>query len=607
MIKSKTNWKRLRKHLVVFVLLFGFLVLLGGCVPKTAESITLSKTEVTLEVGDKVDITATVLPNDLKEVVIEWSSNKNTVAYVNQTGEITAAGEGTAVITAKVDEVSATVTVVVLPIPEEYNVDFNSNGGNGVASQTVIEGSKVIKPSIPLKDGYLFENWYTDENLTSPFNFDTEITKDMVLYAKWDIVEYTVTFNTNEGTAVTAKKVEHGSKLSIPLVPKRTGYIFVGWFKDSDLLMAYDFNTVVESNFTLYAKWQVGKANVTFVSNGGTPTPSIEVTIGEKVSKPLDPSKDGNIFNAWYADYGLTRIYDFNAPVIGNINLYAKWDVDLSNFIKVEFEPNGGSFPLSSTNAFIKAGVDPVQLYEESIAFDGNMGEQSLYSSFVFILTSNRRSTWWSAAGLKKNDAGMYVVTKIVAAGLPDTGEFEDCDYIITAWTDSGSAHTFVNSIKVGQIVTALGFTEDMVPGAADGAAIYVYEQGANYAEINANNFELNDSLPVPVKSGNDFLGWYGTVDLSGEPITKVTESTKLYAKWELSSATVTFDVGTGSPVASQTIVGSGKATKPEDPTLVGYTFGGWYISTLYTPPVYDFDRIVDHDLTLYAHWIANE
>jgi uncharacterized repeat protein (TIGR02543 family) len=277
----------------------------------------------------------------------------------------------------------------------------------------------------------------------------------------------------------------------------------------------------------------------------------------------------------------------------------------MSNFFKIEFETNGGTFPLSSTNAFIKAGVDPVQLFEESIAFDGNMGEQTLYSSFVFILTSNRRSTWWTGVGLEKNDAGVYVVTKVVPAGMPDSGEFTNCDYLITAWTDSGSAHSFVNSIKMGQIVTASGFTEDMVPGAVDGAAIYVYEAGSNHNEINANNFELNDALPSPVKTGYDFLGWYGTADVSGEPVTKATEAKKLYAKWELSTATVTFVVGSGSQVQSQTIVGSGKAIKPTDPTLDGFTFGGWYISTLYTPPVYDFETIVSRDLTLYAQWIA--
>lgn len=66
---------------------------------------------------------------------------------------------------------------------------------------------------------------------------------------------YTVTFISNRGTAVASQKVEHGKTARRPAPPKRTGYTFVNWYRDSRLTQVYNFNSPVTSNITLYAKW----------------------------------------------------------------------------------------------------------------------------------------------------------------------------------------------------------------------------------------------------------------------------------------------------------------------------------------------------------------
>jgi uncharacterized repeat protein (TIGR02543 family) len=71
------------------------------------------------------------------------------------------------------------------PAVNEYTITFDCKGGSEVASQTVKEGEKATKPEDPSYEGYTFGGWYRDEKLTKEFDFDTEITTDYTLYAKW--------------------------------------------------------------------------------------------------------------------------------------------------------------------------------------------------------------------------------------------------------------------------------------------------------------------------------------------------------------------------------------------------------------------------------------
>lgn len=595
------SWKRINRIFVYIVFLFSMIIILGGCAKK-AESITLSETDITLRVGDKKTITATVLPADLKEVKIDWSSDNITIAFVNDAGEITAAAVGNAVITAEIDKVKATVNVAVLRSLEEFEVVFDSKGGTQVDNQTVLEGSKVEIPTAPTREGYNFAGWYTNAITTTVYDFEKPVESDLILYAKWDIVKYTITFDTNEGSNISPRSVNHGSRLLTPIIPKRTGYDFSGWYIDEDLTTAYDFDEEVYTNFTLYAKWELTTHNVTFAANGGTAVPSVQVTHGNKIAAPTPPTKTDYVFAGWYTDVSFSTPFDFDNPITSNTTLYAKWDFYVSNYLEVEFELNGGYIPISSSNSFVRAGVMPIQSYEEGISFNGNMFDESIYPTHVYIITFNENPQWWAGVGLKKNNYGLYTATVIQIVGETNANAFKDCDYIITAWSDSGSAYNFVSSIELGQIVAIEGFNESQAYGEVQGGAIHIYESESNYTKVNANLFPENDTLPRPAKPGYRFVGWYETSDFSGSAVTKVTKATKLYAKWELTAYEVTFDANGGSQVPAQTVFGASTITKPVDPVREGYVFKGWYTSKLFANQ-WDFNNVISWKFTLYALW----
>ncbi len=66
-----------------------------------------------------------------------------------------------------------------------YTVKFNTNGGSQVANQSVDRNDKVEMPDSPTKDGYIFDGWYTNDALTTAYNFESPVVKGFTLYAKW--------------------------------------------------------------------------------------------------------------------------------------------------------------------------------------------------------------------------------------------------------------------------------------------------------------------------------------------------------------------------------------------------------------------------------------
>jgi len=140
----------------------------------------------------------------------------------------------------------------------KWKVTFNTDGGEPVDVQNVKDGEKIDTNKVNTsKDGYKFLGWYSGDE---KFDFETIITKDITLTAKWEKVQtedtrtkYTVTFDSKEGSKVPAQSVVENGTAKKPTDPKRTGYTFKGWYLGET---AYNFSTKVTKNITLTAKWE---------------------------------------------------------------------------------------------------------------------------------------------------------------------------------------------------------------------------------------------------------------------------------------------------------------------------------------------------------------
>ena len=215
-------------------------------------------------------------------------------------------------------------------VTEVYTVTFDSYGGTPVPpTQEVEYGHTATKPADPTLKGYTFAFWYLgeDEQNATAYDFDTPVTENITLTAKWNINKYTVTFNSYGGTPVPpAQEVEYGLTATKPADPTLKGYTFAFWYlgEDEQNATAYDFDTPVTENITLTAKWNINKYTVTFNSYGGTPVPPAqEVEYGLTATEPAAPEKTGYTFDGWYLG---DEKYDFSAAVEQNITLTAKWE-----------------------------------------------------------------------------------------------------------------------------------------------------------------------------------------------------------------------------------------------------------------------------------------
>ena len=285
--------------------------------------------------------------------------------------------------------VTADITLYAKWAINNYTVSFESNGGSTIASQHINYNSVAMQPSNPSKTGYSFAGWYSDIGLTSPYDFATPVTADITLYAKWTINNYTVRFESNGGSAVTDKNAEYNTSIIAPTEPTKIGYTFSGWYNDSSLTSAYDFDTPITADITLYAKWTINNYTVSFNSSGGSTITSQHIDYNSMTIEPATPPiKTGYTFAGWYSDIDLINAYNFMTLVTADITLYAKWTI---NSYTVSFNSNGGSTVDLQHINYNGAAVQPDNPTRVGYTFVGwcsDVGLTSIYN-FMTLVTAD--------------------------------------------------------------------------------------------------------------------------------------------------------------------------------------------------------------------------
>ena len=280
--------------------------------------------------------------------------------------------------------------------PTTHTVTFNSNGGTEIAPKEVVSGVKIKAPSTPTKDKYLFRGWYEDSTFSKKFDFNTPITSDMTLYAKWEAansineirlagdfqygtvpVGTLPSFNPRTTTdSITIDKTNSGwmkrtsttslwggfaGNTPVAYNDGKTyyGYSFAvntndGYQLASDLKVIYNGDDVTTTAnvsrwaWGAYVTVDLGKAigtpvvyTITFNSNDGTSVAPQNVNAGEKLTEPTPaPTREGFTFDGWYEDSTFSTKFNFDTPITDNMTLYAKWT---ENKYTLTFDANGGS------------------------------------------------------------------------------------------------------------------------------------------------------------------------------------------------------------------------------------------------------------------------
>lgn len=323
--------------------------------------------------------------------------------------------------------------------------------------------------------------------------------------------------------------------------------ISVNWSYNSRLQNA------VQNNGIKYRR------TIKFHTNTTTTTiPDQTVYDSEYVTEPTKPlTKDGYLFDGWYTDEACTNKFEFESgksttAVSGNLDLYAKW---ISNKRTVAFNTNGHGDAISPASVAHGTKVSaPASPSEYGYNFEGWYTDAKCTAGNEFNFDANGQST--------------ETITKDIT--------------LFAKWTPKSYKVTFK--------------TDKDTP---------YHEQNVAY-----KNFATKPSAPG--KTGYTFDGWYKDEDCHDEFNfgTAITGDITLYAKWTISTYTVTVDNDNGTP-PTKTYPAYNTKVEVDVPEKAGYAFIGWIaepssvIPVLNTDGKYEF-TMPAHDVTLTANWSTN-
>ena len=290
------------------------------------------------------------------------------------------------------DVVTANTTLFAKWNINSYTVTFNSQGGSNVASVNANYNTTITAPTAPTRTGYTFSGWYKETACTNAWNFTSDVvTANTMLYAKWNINVYTVTFDSQGGSNIASVSATYSTTIANPTFPTRTGYTFHGWYKEPSCINPWSFNTdLVKSDITLYALWAINFYTVTFNSQGGSSVDNVITSYNSIITTPSAPTRTGYTFNGWYKEAGCINPWTFATDVVtSDITLYAKWTF---NTYTVIFNTQGGSSISNVTANYNSTITIPSAPTKTGYTFDGWYKEVGCINPWTFatdVVTSD--------------------------------------------------------------------------------------------------------------------------------------------------------------------------------------------------------------------------
>lgn len=292
-------------------------------------------------------------------IISKSTYNIDGVNYIQTTADITKGNSGGVLIdskgrvvgitTGKIDIGGVSYMNLALPVNNIGNIKSNINlplsqfssvykdvtvtymAGDEVYSKKAVTNGTKLPRSSGERHGYIFEGWFKDSELLTPFDFNTPVDGDVTIYGKWtELPHYTVTYAFGNEVYTTIKVYEGDSVSKIAYY--LSGYKFDGWYSDPQLTTPFDFNQKVDGDITIYGKRTPIKFTVVFDPNGGVGEAfSINATFGEGVTMPeCTFTKKGYKFAGWRNGllYQPGEVVEKELSYVegSEVRFYAKWD-----------------------------------------------------------------------------------------------------------------------------------------------------------------------------------------------------------------------------------------------------------------------------------------
>ena len=477
-----------------------------------------------------------------------------------------------------------------------YNITYHLGGGINAEDNPTEFNERTLPLTLkaPTRDGFTFGDWYQNPaysgNQMTTIDAGTE--KNVSLWAKWNAIEYSVSYVLNGGTNSDQNVAKYSIlDTSVKLYnPTYEGFVFEGWFTKSDFSgerMTYLSKDNL-GDITLYAKWSQAYT-ITYNTNGGFNdgrNPSV-FTENTETFTLFEAEKVNYSFLGWFDNEELTGtpITQIAKGTKNNIVLWAKWS---STQITVTFNPNGGG--VSPLTKVVKKGGTYGELPTPTRAgytFNGWVGK----NLFDKTATAYKNGPYLRGSDGEEIPYGAYSIYQIQVP--------------------SGATLTITNS---GQ---------SQAPGYAFYTALGTYITGADYERkaVITTTVPANATyIRVSVNFGEEYrkdIDYFqveiGSTQTAYENYKIITPSTNitltqnhaLCAIWTENVYTVTYNLDGGTNAAGNpaTFKRSNLPVLLYDATKNGEYFAGWYLDAEFTKRVTKIDAGSLKNIELWARF----
>ena len=481
-----------------------------------------------------------------------------------------------------------------------YKVSYYNEGKKYIEDQKINYGENALKPNTnPSKIGYTFKYWSLKEN-GEEYEFSTKITKDITLYAVYEINKYSVTY-INEGTEYHKETAEYGSVVTSIQDPIKEGYTFKGWYNENNEKVTHPIT--VTKNITLHSKYEINIYTVSFYHNNEKYVEDQKVNYGESAVKPsIDPTKADYNFSGWVIK-GTNNKYDFTSKVTKDIELESSFTAKPTYTVTFKIENEIiltenviEGHKVTSKEAPYKKGYLFDKWYsDEGLTIENNFDEKIMGNKTIYGKYNENKHT------VTYINEGTTYYTEEVLDSFTAKGPSEN---------PSKEGYTFKYFSKDKKV--AFDYNSEITE---DTTLYAVYEinkytvtyinEGSEYHKEELTYGSKHEKIEDPFKTGYTFIGWYNENEEKVEyPIT-VTKDITLHSKYKINKYTVTYINEGVKYIEDQQINYKEKAVKPDpNPSKIGYTFKYWSIKE--NGEEYNFNSEITENTTLYAVYNIN-
>jgi len=525
-------------------------------------------------------------------------------------------------------------TVTLYVTPTTATLTYNANGGDSTpTAQTASIGASITLAAAITKTGYNFAGWQINGQTYAAGSSYT-LNGDVTATAQWtQNVVYSVAFDKSHsdvtGAAIPSITVQQGAAAILPNAElwSREGYSFVGWATTSGAATAAYHagdSFTPSANTTLYAVWAAVSGS------GALPDYYLDSQSLQK-TEYTDRYHFNVSSNVPTGTLSMGYVTRLTGSRIDKSYQYSPQN-NPNPKVTITFQQSAGSASdgVLTVGVGSRAAADSVggtSLYVPGTYIDYYHYERPNTSSQYYTATDSTRQclcenswTWtapelanyefdgWYTLGQSYAESAHHVVTngdftvKISSSrSITFQTLLQNLNRVCTVDATSGGTHwiRYDNYVQLRYVGVSVLVLFD-----ANGGDLSDFYRVVRYAEAYG-------TLPVPTRTGYTFAGWF-TAASGGTQVTAATIVTNaaahtLYAHWTKSvagSSVVYFDPAEGTCATASKNVTEGVAigTLPTA-TRTGYTFAGWFTSTVGGDEITAATIAGENDIVVYAHW----